>query len=428
MNLSRSINRIASPLMMMFFLMAACEQFYQSLHWGHKNWCMTECLINYAGGFVRRGLFGQTACSLSDLTGVSAHILIITISIIMFLALSAFLCCKSNGRLPLIVIFSPIVLGGPTFQDFLVRKDTLCIVLLIACLLFEKSKSGLWIRNLLINIIGIVAILCHEGFIFYGFTAILAVRYFSAKESIYKSIAGFSPMILAFLLASFFHGNESTAVSINNSLITLWHQIDPKDSNLYSPSGAIYSLKYNFKNCPWNGYSVLWEVNYHIYAPLAWLGTILICFVYLLHLVNVENNKYNTESKVPTEVERNRLFVVLSLQLISISPLFFIGWDYGRWIFLWITSSVAIYFIGLNWENPILQKVIAQSYHYSKFMRLPWLPQRWHLLFFGIPLCSWSVFSYLQATPLGYQFDFLLKVLTHKSLFDTIYPLVRLQG
>lgn len=412
--------------MIVLFLAAVLEQLCQSIYWGHNNWCMNECLINYAGGFVRRGIFGQLAMSLSGIMGIQANIIVILICMVMLVFLLGFFCWKSKDRFPLIIIFSPIVLGGPVFQDYLMRKDTVCIVLLIACLLIEKTKFSLFIRSTLINIIGISAILSHEGFIFYGFAGILVMRYFSEQESILKSAGRFSPMILAFVLSSLFHGDETTAIAINNSLIKLWHQIDPTDTDIYNPSCAVYSLKYTLGNCPWMGYSVLSETNYHVYTPLAWIGTVLVCFVYLLSFLNVGGTN-TLVSKTSAEVERTRLFVILSFQLIAIFPLFIIGWDYGRWIFLWTSSSLAIYFIGLNWSNPLLERATLIATKYSKTIKLPCTPQEWHLLVFGIPLCSWSVFSYLESTPFGYQLNFLLKLFTHRSLFDTIYPFLKLQ-
>jgi len=128
------------------------------------------------------------------------------------------------------------------------------------------------------------------------------------------------------------------------------------------------------------------------------------------------------------EIEKGRFLVILLLQLLSIFPLFVIGWDYGRWIFLWTSSSCALYFLGLNWSHPFLERSTREVIHYYQMIRFPWVPQRWHLLLFGIPLCSWSLFSYLQATPFGYQADYFLKLFSHKSLFETIYPLVKLQG
>jgi hypothetical protein len=426
-NISSALNRISSPVMIILFCMAAIEQFCQSFSWGHNNWCMNECLINYAGGFVRRGLFGQVALEFSKCTGIPANIFVILTCLIMLLAFIAFFFWKSSGRLPGMVLFSPLLLGCAIFQDFAIRKDVLCIVLLITCFLIEKSKYGILVRNLLINSVAIIAVLCHEGFIFYGFLAIVAVRYFSQQEKMYKSLACFSPVFIVFLVTSYFHGNESTAVAINQSLIRLWHHIEPNNVDIYNPSCAIYSLKYNFNNCPWNGYSLLWEVNYHVYTPLAWTLTLLFCVIYLSS--NIQCDKKIT---IPTPssvvIEKSRLQVILIIQLVFISPLFVIGWDYGRWIFLWIASSVSLYFLGLNWSHPFLERSTARAIQWNRLFRLPWIPQQWHLLFFGIPLCSWSIFSYLQATPFGYQADYFLRFFLHKSLFETIYPLVRLHG
>ena len=140
------------------------------------------------------------------------------------------------------------------------------------------------------------------------------------------------------------------------------------------------------------------------------------------------DSKNQTACSSSMEIERGRFLVILLLQLLFIFPLFIIGWDYGRWIFLWTSSSVALYLLGLNWSNPTLERATNTVIRCHQMIRLPWVPQRWHLLFLGIPLCSWSVFSYLQATPFGYQADYFLKLFSHKSLFDSIYPLVKLQG
>ena len=424
MKFSELAERISAPLIVVIFLIATIEQFYNSLFWGHNNWCMTECLINYAGGFVRRGLPGELALSVSSISGISPNVIIVIVCFLLLVGLILFYCRKVTRKMPAFLIFSPIVLGIPAFNDFLVRKDTLCIAILILCLIIEKTKYPILIKNILINLLGITAILSHEGFIFYGFLSIIAYRYFQSEKKLINIIISFSPMILTFAISSIYHGDELTALAINKSLISVWHSIDPSDKDINFPSCAITSLKYSLTNCPWMGYSVFWEISYHIYTPIAWLATVIICYGYLLEFIVV--NPSETNGVISSlEVEKSRLFVILTAQLIFISPLFMIGWDYGRWIFLWTASSLAIYLLGLNWNDQILLKVTTYVAGFQKKIRLPWTPQKWHLLFFGIPVCSWSVFSYLHATPLGNQVDFIYQALFHKTFFNysTFFPL-----
>jgi hypothetical protein len=385
---------------------------------------MTECLINYAGGFVRRGLPGELALSASSISGISPNVIIVIACFLLLVGLILFYCRKVTRKMPAFLIFSPIVLGIPAFNDFLVRKDTLCIAILILCLIIEKTKCSILLKNILINLLGITAILSHEGFIFYGFLSIIAYRYFRSEKKLINIIISFSPMILTFSISSIYHGDELTALAINKSLISVWHSIDPSDKDINFPSCAITSLKYSLTNCPWMGYSVLSEISYHIYTPIAWLATIIICYGYILEFIVV--NPSETNGVISSlEVEKSRLFVILTAQLIFISPLFMIGWDYGRWIFLWTASSLAIYLLGLNWNDQFLLKVTTYVAGFQKKIRLPWTPQKWHLLFFGIPVCSWSVFSYLHATPLGNQVDFIYQSLFHKTFFNysTFFPL-----
>jgi hypothetical protein len=424
MKSSGLVERISAPLIVVFFLIATIEQFYKSLSWGHNNWCMTECLINYAGGFVRRGLPGELALFVSSISGISPNVIIVIACFLLLVGLILFYCRKATRKLPAFLIFSPIVFGIPAFNDFLVRKDTLCIAILILCIIIEKTKYSILLKNILINLLGITAILSHEGFFFYGFLSIIAFRYFQSEKRLINIIISFLPMILTFAISSIYHGDELTAIAINKSLISVWHCIDPSDKDINFPSCAITSLKYSLTNCPWMGYSVLWEISYHIYTPIAWLTTIIICYVYLLEFIIV--NPSETNGVISSlEVEKSRLFVILTAQLIFISPLFMIGWDYGRWIFLWTASSLAIYFLGVNWNDQFLLKVTTYVAGLQNKIRLPWTPQKWHLLFFGIPVCSWSVFSYLHATPIGNQVDFIYQSLLHKTFFiySTFLPL-----
>jgi hypothetical protein len=409
----KAINMGATILLGIIFLMAMSQQVQKAFYWGHESWCITEWLINYQGGFVRRGLPGQIIFILSDISGIRGDVVAITFSLLALLFLMVFFLRNSKGRLPVALIFSPLLLGCPVFGEFIVRKDSLCIVGLIGCILVEKTRLPELSKTLLINFIGVAMVLSHEGFIFVAFTSIIAMRFLSTNTGLIRCLINFSPMVGAFLVSSYFHGTESTAIAINNSLLNLWHNINPNDISIGNPSCAIDSLKYNLTNCPWMGYTVFWEKSNHIYA---WFATIVLSIVYLLGMVHPNSTDQVSNHSI-LAAERTRLFLILVFQLASISPLFVIGVDYGRWIFLWINSSLVIYLIGLNWERSVLSNIMTWAEFPARLMRVPWEPRSWHLLFFGIPGCLWSVNHFLQTTPIGNQLNHFYRIYFQKSLF-----------
>ena len=61
-------------------IVAIINQYIASFHWGHDSWQMTEWLINYAGGFVRRGLPGEVILQIAEQTKIQGNYLVIFIS------------------------------------------------------------------------------------------------------------------------------------------------------------------------------------------------------------------------------------------------------------------------------------------------------------------------------------------------------------
>ena len=101
---------------------------------------MTEWLINFSGGFVRRGLPGEVIHWLATRSGVQANHLVILLSLAAYLAVLRFFFVRARGHFPLYLLLSPVLLGSAAYQDFIVRKDALGILLLIACLVVYEYK------------------------------------------------------------------------------------------------------------------------------------------------------------------------------------------------------------------------------------------------------------------------------------------------
>ena len=96
------------------------------------QWGMTDWLVNYEGGFVRRGLGGFLLYHASQSWQIAANHLAVIVSVIGFLALLIWLYRKATEFFPLAFLFSCAVLGFPIYQYTIVRKDCILLLLLIA--------------------------------------------------------------------------------------------------------------------------------------------------------------------------------------------------------------------------------------------------------------------------------------------------------
>ncbi|WP_322771759.1 hypothetical protein [Synechococcus sp. CBW1107] len=165
------------------------------------------------------------------------------------------------------------------------------------------------------------------------------------------------------------------------------------------PPGAIEAIGWTTSKGLLLSISTLSDFRHGIWIPAAWLLTIYICIQFFI------------ADKEPQYIEKKR-FIVL-FQLLFISPLFVLGWDFGRWIFLWITSSALLYgclssSLGPNLFNA--NSFMAVGHMMKKLNRSFPLHgnQQMLLLFLGIPGCCWSIKSFLGSTPIGFPLKTLL--------------------
>jgi hypothetical protein len=98
---------------------------------------------------------------------------------------------------------------------------------------------------------------------------------------------------------------------------------------------------------------------------------------------------------------------LLLAQLTFISPLFLLGVDYGRWLFLWVASTIILH--TEQRRAPVwLESWVARLYQKTSLSRIFELvpAKNWYLLFFGVPVC-WNLFNFLTASPVGRHLHFI---------------------
>ena len=128
---------------------------------GYNDGGLSEWLINYQGGFTRRGIAGEILFQLSNIFRVPANFLWQIVTVGSYLYLVFWFLAKAKDKFCLELVISPILIGMPIFTGFVWKKDVFQILLFLLCLSIFKNKLHLLVKIFLINIICIFAILNH---------------------------------------------------------------------------------------------------------------------------------------------------------------------------------------------------------------------------------------------------------------------------
>jgi hypothetical protein len=311
------------------------------------------------------------------------------------------------------LLLSPLLLLEPVIGGFLVRKDVLVLAVYGANLLVIREalrgKITKPICALFVNSLSTLAILSHESFAFWGLPSqsVLFSLLFRKRNSIClvetsKSAFSLSPSLLAFMACLVFKGSAVQAMAIHESWKGLDH-IVPSFGALTAlrPVGAIGALGWTTREGLQLSFSTLSDFSSFVWIPGAWMLTIYTC----MNLFVGNGDK--------ATLSRKRYIVML--QFIAVTPLFFLGWDFGRWIFLWIASSALLYgftrplsSVGLPSHSckrteDVLRK-IAPGLEMGR-------RREYLLLLLGIPHCCWSINHFLSSTPAGFSLGLVRRTL-----------------
>lgn len=420
--LDRQWLRDELPKVLAVFLLVVpfTRQIQASLTWGHESWNMTEWLINYSGGFVRRGLSGEFIALISGLSHIQANFVVIAISIAVYLVALVYLLRKTRHAFPLVLMLSPVAMGAPVYEEFIVRKDVLGILLFVAALHISLSPARGIRKFVFLNLVACAAIFSHESFGFYALPALIAFNALADSsdkrkpvEQIASAFVYLLPAFAAFAGVMLFHGDAKTAVAINSHWRDLWIAIDPRGCLLEEPCidkpwAAIDSLQWSLSRTVSLNASLLHAFSSGIYVPLAWLTTMALCYFSLLQFLKVEPGGDGQHSEKHAS-ERARLSNILIIQLALMGPLFVVGWDFGRWIFLWTTSSIVLYSVGFDPMRIIPERLATLSVRLAGSRIFRRNPSTWLLFLFGIPGCCWTVGSFFVSSPIGYIVNVVLE-------------------
>jgi len=173
--------------------------FLYSKHNVGNDSSLSDWLINYEGGFVRRGLIGELITNFSTMMTFKLRDSILIFQLLFFISyyFLVFLFCKNlfKNRLIILAIFSPIFILYPVAEiEALGRKELIIFVIFLSYLLFEiKSFKVQFVYK---SILFPVSILTWEPvFLFFPFIFLIDLFVFEIKNFDKK----FSFILLSYL-------------------------------------------------------------------------------------------------------------------------------------------------------------------------------------------------------------------------------------
>ena len=282
------------------------------------KYTFTDWLINYEGGFVRRGLLGQIVFELSKILNIHIKFLIlifqISIYLIYFLLFFLLLSKRETNFFWLLIIFSPISFLYPMAElEALGRKDIFVITsFLIFSIINYKSLS-----SLLFSFIFIFTLSCliHEITFFYIFHYLFVFYvknkiFINQKLNIKHYLVSFLSLGVLLYLNLYLH-NFVVIEDIVNSY---------NYENLTALSGSFSHISPTIDSVFFKTFSNINIVTIARYGFLILISTIP--FIYFIKIKSDYENKYF-----------NFQNIFISIILLSI-PLYLLIFDWGRVIYI----------------------------------------------------------------------------------------------
>lgn len=319
-------------ILLVAFAMSVIRGWYSlfSPHPWMGDWGITEFMINWEGGFVRRGLLGQGLYEICRMTGLTMLDFIYPFCSICYLAVTVSLCYLFHRRgycwwLP----FIPYLCG---FWGCFIRKDFLLIgIMLLSFYIIGRGLTAS--RVVSVTLLTILALFLHEAYIFWGFPLLFLITCGRRRYGLIYGVVA----IAVFGILSIYKGSEQIAVDINSSWHTLLPALVPA-----TPDGTVESLGWSFEYAMHRHM----EANFVGYYELPFIPVpkvlmhliVLLCSFYLaLNMLH-----YFRRRRTPDDPgQRVRIFGCLAWVWICMLPMFIVlSTDYPR---LWQSIFCAVF-------------------------------------------------------------------------------------
>lgn len=351
----------------LIFIITVHESFIGYIE--HHSWNVGDWLINYQGGFIRRGLLGEVIYQLSYYTSINLGLFVFILQIFfygVFFFYSYKLLKKQDSLLPYaFLIFSPFIF---TFQinnpEGGYRKEIIYFALFafLTWSAFIKKPDNFEKIFYIILLIYPFIILTHEMLAiflpYFLVIYVLSTTLNRKKIIIVSTLLSFS--FVSFFVSIYYHGSTSQIVEIFKST---------SKGNYVIEGGAILWLN---KGISYGFLQVVNKIKFEYYALY-----IILIFISLIAYIPLLN-------KLKYIVNNSLVIFFLSLSIIGSIPLFIVAIDWGRFIQIHLISIFFILLLPLKKVNDkFLLKI--NGFVICFFMMYILL---WYIPYMGSPLSA----------------------------------------
>ena len=351
-------------------------------HTGGSDSTISEWLINYEGGFTKRGLIGQLAIILSEVFNIGLRDSILIFQIIItgiYLFLLLFFLSKIKlDKLTFLAIFSPIFILYPVAEiEVLARKEVFifCFFLLY---LFLKDKIYKIIYKL--SILPLAVLIWEPVIFFFSFWFVIDLIEDNHKKflkNIFQSSFYYLPSIFIAAYIAFNPISESDHIQMVEFLENNFDEKCYMSCGLLLSKSSIYDQFYS---------------NFQLYSLeifLRYTLVILIGFAPLILIINF------------SELIKFKKKVIILFIIIPIIVLFAMMADWGRIVNIFYTFSI-LTFLYLRKKNLIKMNNLVEKNYFVKILN----NKKIFLIFFIIFAFGWNPKTTLVedvASKPGYQ-------------------------
>lgn len=397
----------------------------------YGDYGISDWLINYEGGFVRRGLLGQTLLTIWHIVPYPPYILIyagIVLSLIGLCYLT-FRLFKKEGW-SYLLLFTPVFIL-PTFCSLHLawtRKDY--ILILLACGTFyayqRYVKGNSRIALLWMQLGSVTAILLHEASFFFIVPLLIVHRFQSLQnaqstwlKSGMKTILLFLPAIIAEVACCIFKGNAEVAN-------TIWESWKPA-MDAYPMLTETTHMGDSIKALTWETFNTLkihLTLNFRTsvifnalpYSSIPFTLYLFVAAYYLITRMNTVDLKLHPLRAF----NRTQLSDILLLEFLFMLPMFTVlSCDYGRTLHYWIIPTLFFFSLFKTDGSFVPKRLNRFSASLQSFIdKRPLLNNPWFYFFVAmtLPLPIYSGVNITACTPIRVVYGALKQLLQILSL------------
>ena len=350
---------------------------------------LSDWLINYEAGFVRRGLVGSALIRMMRSTGLTPAISVMILCSLSF-ALVVLIAFRAAADFPKWALLSTPLLAFRLNTDIYLFKDSLSLLLFALCLQLLRAPTktsrnlGLW------SLIGVVGTLSHE--VFFLITVPLSwllmwqqdrqLRGAPQRRRFFDGSLRHSFLLLApvvALIAIYLHrGTTPQALAIENS----WRQ---------AAGAAPVAKLTEWTQIWWLGF----DTDDGFRATLNSLATAHHGIPYWLYAVTMLLLAIAAINGLWKQKQERTLFPWLcALQLMALSPVILGALDTGRWVHLIVFTS---FLATCLYRQSAADMIPAQWAKIPRRIRLPLLITPAILFLWGMPIGQ-TVNSYMYSS------------------------------